>query len=77
MCLAVQTRSLQRDPASRAIHAHSIQFRNTLLQCRMVTELTNSVTKYFDSDGLLLEDAFRQDVRKKLQQYTATSKKRQ
>ena len=41
----------------------------------MVTELSNSVTKYFDSEGLLLEDAFRQDVRKKLQQYTATSKK--
>jgi hypothetical protein len=41
----------------------------------MVAELSNSVTNYFDSEGLFLDTAFRQDVRKKLQQYTATSKK--
>jgi signal peptidase complex subunit 2 len=63
-------------PKYQDMYTLQFQSRDSLIsKPRMVTELSNSVTKYFDSEGLLLEDAFRQDVRQKLQQYTATSKK--
>lgn len=60
------------DVALLPVVAHEL---NTLSECRTVVELKTRVTTYFDTEGALLEAAFRQHVHQKLQQYTARSKK--